>query len=48
VERPDGPSVGLVTEESLKRFAAKRRAEAKLAEKLGVAQEPASSAAKPR
>jgi hypothetical protein len=48
VERPDGPSVGLVTEESLKRFAAKRRAEAKLAEKLGVAQEPASPAAKPR
>jgi hypothetical protein len=40
VERGEGPAVGLVTEESLKRFAAKRRAEAKLAEKLGVAQEP--------
>jgi MoaA/NifB/PqqE/SkfB family radical SAM enzyme len=40
VERGEGPSVGLVTEESLKRFAAKRRAEAKLAEKLGVTQEP--------
>jgi MoaA/NifB/PqqE/SkfB family radical SAM enzyme len=39
VERGDGPSVGLVTEESLKRFAAKRRAEAKLADRLGVTQE---------
>jgi hypothetical protein len=46
VERGEGPTVGLVTEESLKRFAAKRRAEAKLAEKLGVAQEPGERAPK--
>jgi len=39
VEREDGPAVGLVTEDSLKRFASKRRAEARLAERTGIAQE---------
>ncbi len=39
VERSAGPGVGLVTEESLRRFAAKRRAEARLAEKHGFSQE---------
>ncbi len=36
---PDAPSVGMVTEDSLRRFAAKRRAESRRAEKLGVQME---------
>jgi MoaA/NifB/PqqE/SkfB family radical SAM enzyme len=43
IERSDGPAVGLVTEESLRRFASKRRAEARLAERLGIAQERGGS-----
>jgi hypothetical protein len=39
VSREAGPTVGLVTEESLRRYAAKRRAEARLAAAQGVAQE---------
>jgi len=38
-QAPDAPSVGMVTEDSLRRFAAKRRAEARRAEKLGVQME---------
>ncbi|MFO0659622.1 MAG: radical SAM protein [Polyangiaceae bacterium] len=36
---PTAPTVGLITEESLKRFNAKRKAEEKLAEKTGFRQE---------
>ena len=36
---PNAPTVGLVTEESLRRFASKRKAEARLAERVGIAQE---------
>ena len=36
---PNAPKVGLVTEESLRRFAAKRKAEARLAERVGIGQE---------
>lgn len=36
---PNAPQVGVVTEDSLRRFAAKRKAEARLAERVGIAQE---------
>jgi hypothetical protein len=36
---PNAHAVGLITEESLKRFATKRRSEAQLAEKTGFRQE---------
>jgi hypothetical protein len=36
MQTPDAPPVGFVSEESVKRFSAKRRAEARLAERTGV------------
>ncbi len=42
VQVQDGPAVGMVTEQGIRLFAAKRKAEAKKAEALGVAMEKAT------